>query len=193
MSCWMTNEATQTDGFGSQYQTYFAAIAIAAHFRMNFVFTNPRRLAHNYLDENDWGRKLNEFSGISASFYNFEVLPARIGITKEFGVEMTSLLDMHLRPECHSNIQTLYIIKDSKKILDKFPAFWSVSKNILHMTYFSTRKPILSFFSTRHRNAVVFQRRKNTNDHRKILLPNDYYISVMRQIASQVPDTHTFR
>jgi hypothetical protein len=190
-SCWMSNYIN-SDGFGSQYQEYFAAAAVAAVLGLNFAFTIPQQFEHNYNNDPGFVSRLNGFAGLANACYDARHLPIKISETKLLQAtspsHAKSLLSQFDRTKCNNfTSHTMYRISPAKLFLDSHPHFWNIARSTLRRAYFSTPKPPLSFFAQNVPNVIVYQRRKNVQDNRHTILPNEYYFDVMQQVRKRWP------
>jgi hypothetical protein len=179
-SCWMTNDVSGNDGWGSQWQHISAAIVIAAQMNFNFAYTPMTKLDHlpNPFDR----EKMHEME-VFAGFSSFRLI-----------TDISSDIPRHSISDVHQAVcsgPVLYTLMSPKGILDHHADWWVSQRNVLRTVYFSTPKPDLSnIFPANRTNVVAFQRRFNKLwDTRCSFLPNEYYIGVMKTVRAKYPNS----
>ena len=178
-SCWMTNDVSGNDGWGSQWQHISAAIVIAAKMGFDFAYTPMTKLEH--LDNASDREKISEME-VFAGFSSFRsIRDVAVGIPSH------TISDAH---QAVCNGPVLYRVKDPKVVLDRNPNWWVETRSLLRQMYFSTPKPDLSnLFPANRTNVVAFQRRFNKLwDNRCSIHPNEYFIQVMAIVRTKHPN-----
>ena len=178
-SCWMTNDVSGNDGWGSQWQHISAAIVIAAKMGFDFAYTPMTKLEH--LDNPNDREKMHEME-VFAGFSSFRSI-RDIAV----GIPSHTISDAH---QAVCNGPVLYRVEDPKVVLDRNPNWWVETRSLLRQMYFSTPKPDLSnLFPANRTNVVAFQRRFNKLwDTRCTFHPNEYFIQVMAIVRTKHPN-----
>jgi hypothetical protein len=175
-SCWMTNDVSGNDGWGSQWQHIAAAIVIAAKMGFDFAYTPMTKLEH-LVDVYDREKilEMEVFAGFS-SFRSIREVAV--------GIPSHTISDPH-QAVCDGPV--LYRVKNPKNVLDGNPDWWVEKRGLLRQIYFSTPKPDLSnVFPANRTNVVAFQRRFNKLwDSRCTFHPNEYFIQVMAIVRTK--------
>jgi hypothetical protein len=150
------------DGYGSQYQRVIQTYIFCQIHNLNFVYTPLNFVEHNYENDNDYNKKLEDLMNLKDNITN---LNQTMNVEQlDYGSIIMKYFEANIDSCCESN--HMKFIKD---------CFWKNKKR--------------DFFQNNKINVAIHIRRENSYDKglagERATTPNSYYLNIMNTIRNK--------
>ncbi len=152
------------DGFGAQFQRIIFTIFYSEKNNSEFVYTQINSMEHNYNNDPDFIKKVDEFINIKNNFKTYDLIENKSEV---------HVFNLDILGTVQKNIDYFINKETTKKYKD---IFWS-NKN-------------RDYFSNNKFNVSIHIRRPNSHDNRieGARTPDNYYLEIINEIRNKYKD-----